>query len=188
MKSNRWMSLLLSLALGAAFFTGCFTGCSAPSSRLSDEEIKLLRKDYPIYTQRPALVDMTPYTMEDIAVEMDTAIYGKALSESTQRSEKILYEVEVIQDVSGTYQPGDSITISIPSFMEGCIPEFEKWENLIILGQFQTDEENVVNFADKGLYYVTKDGYALSSFEETENQFSGMTAEDCVKQLYELTK
>ena len=43
--------------------------------------------------------------------------------------------------------------------------------------------------AFKGLYYVTEDGYAIStSGEEPQPRASGMPADDCVDYLYYLTQ
>ena len=192
--------------------TFSFTACS---DRLSEHEIQTLREQYPVYdvTAAPnASLIMKP--LEEVAPEMETVMYVKVLGD-IERSyvdlsdtmpvdmvesikEKgfgftltagfLTYQVEVIDDASGQYAPGDIVTATIPDIVETVIPTFHEGDRFIFMGgpDDEVEDEIDMNFR---MYYVTEDGYALSSFqEEEENRLSGVKAEECVDYIFDLVQ
>ena len=225
---KKYVSALLACLLCAFFFSAC-SSYSPPNAALSQEEVDALREEYPVYpvkVQGPVDV-YTDISVEEMAANpyMDTAIYGTITSnkkwkyvslagaDHPELEEKkreftgmdsmagfLFYEMEVIRDAGGKYQPGDKVLLSITQFLEPTIPEFKPGDKFITLACYYLDDkhdfhfnknnysENELGMAFKGLYYVTEDGYAIStSGEEPQTRASGMTADDCVDYLYYLT-
>ena len=208
-------------ALLCIFSLSACTSYSPPEPALSQKEVDALREEYPVYSVKvEGTVSMdTNISVEEMAAnpDMNTVIYGKIMSEKKWKEfslagadypeleEKrreltgsagtatfLYYEMEVIRDAGGRYQPGDKVTLSITQFLESTIPPLEPGDKFIALGGYY-DGINAfpdeINIAFKGLYYVTEDGYAIStSGEEPQTRASGMTADDCVDYLYYLTQ
>ena len=217
-------------ALLCIFSLSACTSYSPPEPALSQKEVDALREEYPVYPVKVhQLVSMdTDISVEEMAANpyMDTAIYGTITSnkkwkyvslagaDHPELEEKkreltgmnsmagfLFYEMEVIRDAGGKYQPGDKVLLSITEFLEPTIPEFKPGDKFITLACYYLDDkhdfhfnknnysENELGMAFKGLYYVTEDGYAIStSGEEPQTRASGMTADDCVDYLYYLTQ
>ena len=217
---KKWLAILLSALLCLLCFSACAS--SQPEPVLTEEQVESLREEYPVYR---VVVDSnvfmdTSVPVEDLAKDMETAIYGKVISPRKWKSislagtdhpeleekrkeltgsagtaEYLCYEVEVLQDAGGQYQPGDKVVFSIPGIVENTIPEFQEGAEIIFLGAYHDGEENAledeVGTTFKGIYYVTEDGYALSTCGEdpqTRARASGMKAEDCLNLLYGLTQ
>ena len=217
---KKYVSALLACLLCAFFFSAC-SSYSPPNAALSQEEVDALREEYPVYpvkVQGPVDV-YTDISVEEMAANpyMDTAIYGTITSnkkwkyvslagaDHPELEEKkreftgmdsmagfLFYEMEVIRDAGGKYQPGDKVLLSITQFLEPTIPELKPGDKFIALAGYNDgiySLENDIGIAFKGLYYVTEDGYAIStSGEEPQTRASGMTADDCVDYLYYLTQ
>lgn len=207
---KKYLSAIAAIILFAAALTAC---SSVPSDMLSEEEIEALRQKYPIYESMPSdNAAMVSLTQEEFFAYMDTSVYGTILSgpssreilieESPDIKEKqekeglpatkakhLTYEVEVIQDAAGRYSKGNTIVISIPARDKEAIPTFQKGDSLVFIGSYSSNRENEIMFSPQGLYYVTEDGYAISSFsEELSTRVSGMKAEDCLNRLYDMAK
>lgn len=159
------------------------------------------------------MLTMVSLTQEEFFAYMDTSVYGTILSGPSSReipideftrhkrknrkneglpatkAKHLTYEVEVIQDAAGRYSKGDTIVISIPASDKEAIPTFQKGDSLVFIGSYSSNRENEIMFSPQGLYYVTEDGYAISSFsEELSTRVSGMKAEDCLNRLYDMAK
>ena len=220
MMFKKYVSALLAGLLCVFFFSAC-SSYSPPNAALSQEEVNALREKYPVYPVKvEGPVDVyTDISVEEMAAnpDMNTAIYGTIVSQKKwgytslagtdhpELEEKkreltgsagtatfLCYEMEIIRDAGGRYQPGDKVTLSITQFLESTIPPLEPGDKFIALGGYY-DGINAfpdeINIAFKGLYYVTEDGYAIStSGEEPQTRASGMTADDCVDYLYYLTQ
>ena len=109
----------------------------------------------------------------------------------------LYYEMEVIRAAGGKYQPGDKVLLSITEFLESTIPELKPGDKFIAMACYYSNHdfdkktflENELGMTFKGLYYVTEDGYAISTCgDEPQTRASGMTADDCVNYLYYLTQ
>lgn len=202
----------------------CFTSCSfySPAEpKLSEEEVQALREEYPIQpiSTHPLIDIDTSGTVEEMASNMDTAIYGKVISPRKWKSvsttgtdhpeleEKkedltggagtatfLCYELEVIRDAGGKYKKGDKVLFSLTEMMEGTVPDFQEGDGVIFMGAYSDGEENAleneIGITFKGIYYVTDDGYALSTCGEDPQtaRASGMAADDCLDLLYHLTQ
>ena len=227
---KKYISALLSCLLCVFSLSAC-APYSPPEPVLSQKEVDALREEYPIYqvkSQGPAEFVGDTITVEEMAQDefSDTVIYGtitsqkkwmyislagadhpeleekkRELTGSAGTSAFLYYEMEVIRDAGGKYQPGDKVLLSITEFLEPTIPEFKPGDKFITLACYYLDDkhdfhfnknnysENELGMAFKGLYYVTEDGYAIStSGEEPQTRASGMTADDCVDYLYYLTQ
>ena len=215
---KKCICVLLSCLLCVLSLSAC-APYSPPEPVLSQKEVDALREKYPIYpvaSTGNVIID-TSVPVEEMAAHMETAIYGKVLSErkwkyvsmngtdhpeleakreffteSAGEAVFLCYEMEVIRDAGGKYQPGDKVVFSISEVVEPTIPDFQKGDALIFLGDYSSSMENAleneVGTIFKGIYYVTPDGYALSTCgEEPQTRASGMTADDCVDYLYHLT-
>ena len=216
---KKHISVLLACLLCILSFSAC-ASYSPPNSVLSQEEVDALREKYPVYPVKVhQLVSMdTDISVEEMAQDecMNTVVYGTIVSpkkwmyvslagadhpELEERKRELTgsagtaaflyYEMEVIRDAGGRYQPGDKVTLSITQFLEPTIPELKPGDKFIALAGYNDgiySLENDVGMAFKGLYYVTEDSYAIStSGEEPQTRASGMTADDCVDYLYHLT-
>ena len=216
---KKYISALLAALLCIFSLSAC-TSYSPPKPALSQKEVDALREKYPVYPVKVhQLVSMdTDISVEEMAQDefSDTVIYGtitsqkkwmyislagadhpeleerkRELTGSAGTATFLCYEMEIIRDAGGRYQPGDKVTLSITQFLESTIPPLEPGDKFIALGGYY-DGINAfpdeINIAFKGLYYVTEDGYAIStSGEEPQTRASGMTADDCVDYLYYLT-
>ena len=217
---KKCICVLLSCLLCVLSLSAC-APYSPPEPALSQKEVDALREKYPVYPVKVhQLVSMdTDISVEEMAQDefSDTVIYGtitsqkkwmyislagadhpeleekkRELTGSAGTATFLCYEMEIIRDAGGRYQPGDKVTLSITQFLESTIPPLEPGDKFIALGGYY-DGINAfpdeINIAFKGLYYVTKDGYAIStSGEEPQTRASGMTADDCVDYLYYLTQ
>ena len=200
---------------------------SPPEPVLSQKEVDALREEYPIYqvkSQGPAEFVGDTITVEEMAQDKfsDTVIYGtitsqkkwmyislagadhpeleerkRELTGSAGTAARLYYEMEVIRDAGGKYQPGDKVLLSMTEFLEPTIPELKPGDKFIAMACYYWNHdfdkkvflENELGMSFKGLYYVTEDGYAIStSGEEPQTRASGMTADDCVDYLYYLTQ
>ena len=213
------MKKWLSAGLAVLFCLLCFSACSSFSPAepvLSEEEVEALREEYPIQpiSTHPLIDIDTSGTVEEMAATMDTAVYAKVISPPKWKSvstagtdhpeleEKkgagnanfLCYELEIVRDAGGKYQKGDKTVFCIPEVVEDTIPDFQEGDGLIFMGVYQDGEENVleneIGATFKGIYYVTDDGYALSTCGEDPQmaRASGMTADDCLDLLYYLTQ
>ena len=217
---KKYISALLATLLCIFSLSAC-SSYSPPDAALSQKEVNALREEYPVYSVKvegPVSMD-TNISVEEMAAnpDMNTVIYGKIMSEKKWKEfslagadypeleEKrreltgsagtatfLYYEMEVIRDAGGRYQPGDKVNLSITEFLEPTIPELKPGDKFIALAGYNDgiySLENDIGMAFKGLYYVTEDGYAIStSGEEPQTRASGMTADDCVDYLYYLTQ
>ena len=205
--------------LAAFFCLLCFSSCSSFSPAepvLSEKQVEELRGEYPIQpvSTSPMVSIDTSGTVEEMASTMDTAIYAKVISPRKWKSvstagtdhpeleEKkgagnanfLCYELEVIQDAGGKYQEGDKVVFSISQVVEDTVPDFQEGDGVIFMGAYQDGKENSleneIGSTFKGIYYVTDDGYALSTCGEDPQmaRASGMTADDCLDLLYHLTQ
>ena len=216
---KKYISALLATLLCIFSLSAC-SSYSPPDAALSQKEVNALREEYPVYPVKvEGPVDVyTDISVDEMAAnpDMNTAIYGTIVSQKKwgytslagtdhpELEEKkreltgsagtatfLCYEMEIIRDAGGRYQPGDKVTLSTTQFLESTIPPLEPGDKFIALGGYY-DGINAfpdeINIAFKGLYYVTEDGYAIStSGEEPQTCASGMTADDCVDYLYHLT-
>ena len=216
---KKYISAFMACLLCVLSLSAC-ASYSPPDAVLSQKEVDALREEYPVYPVKvEGPVDVyTDISVEEMAAnpDMNTAIYGTIVSQKKwgytslagtdhpELEEKkqeltgsagtatfLCYEMEIIRDAGGKYQPGDKVTLSITQFLEPTIPPLEPGDKFIALGGYYDDINafpDEINIAFKGLYYVTEDGYAIStSGEEPQTRASGMTADDCVDYLYHLT-
>ncbi len=212
---KKWFSM----ALSALLCLLCLSACSPYSPAepvLSEEEVEALREEYPIQpiSTHPLIDIDTSGTVEEMATTMDTAIYGKVISprkwksvstagtdhpeleekKGTGSASFLCYELEVIRDAGGKYKKGDKVVFSLTEMLEGTVPDFQEGDGVIFMGAYSDGEENAleneIGITFKGIYYVTDDGYALSTCGEDPQtaRASGMTADDCLDLLYHLTQ
>ena len=223
---KKCICVLLSCLLCVLSLSAC-APYSPPEPVLSQKEVDALREEYPIYqvkSQGPAEFVGDTITVEEMAQDefSDTVIYGtitsqkkwmyislagadhpeleerkRELTGSAGTAARLYYEMEVIRDAGGKYQPGDKVLLSITEFLEPTIPELKPGDKFIAMAGYYWNHdfdkkvflENELGMSFKGLYYVTKDGYAIStSGDEPQTRASGMTADDCVDYLYYLTQ
>ena len=222
---KKYISALLAALLCIFSLSAC-TSYSPPKPALSQKEVDALREKYPVYPVKVhQLVSMdTDISVEEMAQDefSDTVIYGtitsqkkwmyislagadhpeleekkRELTGSAGTAARLYYEMEVIRDAGGKYQPGDKVLLSMTEFLEPTIPELKPGDKFIAMACYYWNHdfdkkaflENELGMSFKGLYYVTEDGYAIStSGEEPQTRASGMTADDCVDYLYYLTQ
>ena len=224
---KKCICVLLSCLLCVLSLSAC-APYSPPDPALSQEEVDALREKYPVYPVKvEGPVDVyTDISVDEMAQDefYNTDIYGTIVSpkkweyislagtdhpELEERKREftgsagtavhLCYEMELIRDAGGMYQPGDKVLLSITQFLEPTIPELQPGDKFIALAGYFNDgreefaerisAKNELGMAFKGLYYVTEDGYAIStSGEEPQTRASGMTADDCVDYLYYLTQ
>ena len=223
---KKYISALLACLLCVLSLSAC-APYSPPDPVLSQKEVDALREEYPIYeVKSQGLAEFVgdTITVEEMAQDefSDTVIYGtitsqkkwiyislagadhpeleerkRELTGSAGTAAHLYYEMEVIRDAGGKYQPGDKVLLSITEFLEPTIPELKPGDKFIAMACYYWNHdfdkkaflENELGMTFKGLYYVTEDGYAIStSGEEPQTRASGMTADDCVDYLYYLTQ
>lgn len=203
--------LLLTWVLVLLF--SCCACATVTGEKLSEEKVQELRKQYPVYdvTAAPfATVVIQPFA--EVASHMETVMDVKVIGDVNRTyidlsgtmpadfeeaiKEKgfsytagfLTYQVEVIEDAGGQYDPGDIVTVSITDVLEGAIPTFQKGDRFIFMGGYDEEGQNEVGM-NYQTYYVTEDGYALSSFQEEEaNCLSGVKAEECVDYIFDLVQ
>lgn len=212
---KKWFSMALSALLCLLFLSAC-SPYSPAEPVLSEEEVEALREEYPIQpiSTHPLIDIDTSGTVEEMATTMDTAVYGKVISprkwksvstagtdhpeleekKGTGSASFLCYELEVIRDAGGKYKKGDKVVFSLTEMLEGTVPDFQEGDGVIFMGAYSDGEENAleneIGITFKGIYYVTDDGYALSTCGEDPQtaRASGMTADDCLDLLYHLTQ
>ena len=217
--SKKWFSIALSVLLCLLSFAGCsFSPAEPVLSEEEVETLRDEYPDQPISFSPVVDID-TSGTVEQMAATMDTAVYGKVISprkwknvstagtdhpELEEKKENLTsgagtatflcYEMEVVRDAGGKYKKGDKVVFSITEMLEDTIPDFQEGDGVIFLGAYFDGKENALEneiaTTFKGIYYVTDDGYALSTCGEDPQtaRASGMTADDCLDLLYHLTQ
>lgn len=175
--------------------------------RLSEDQINLLRADYPICSQTPEGVSLKKLSLEEWITVANTFVYGKVTgsvkhykvtvgtgneafdaklkTNGISNNETFFqYTMTVIDDSEGILAEGDVITISANSVFEDCYPRLSN--NMSIVVPILRDSKNLSDYtytAD-GMFYITNDGYALSAFEETnKSRNSGLKVDKLLENL-----
>ena len=177
--------------------------------RLTEAQIEALRDEYPICgTSAPATISILPPSLEEIRKRADTFVYGTVTGEPTdylvsastgdteldeKRAANDLdnvytfyeYPVTVISDTGGLYEKGQEITIAASKELADYNPRLSPGMKIVVP---VAAEENTsrAQFTVHGMYYVTKDGYVLSAYQEEaapEKQFSGAKVEVLLQEL-----
>ena len=169
------------------------------SNRLGAEQIADLRSQYPICSGEGAMVSRANPSLDELVETMDSFVYAEVDGEMTTFSKQVSlgipaleakqkenggdggyefyqYNLTVISDTEGEFQSGEEIkVVGNMMFLEGN-PKLEDGMR-IVFGTIRTpgDPSNC-GMLTAGTYYVTEDGYALSAFEESQENMQGRSA------------
>ena len=179
-RSFQILSVLLALLLA-------LTACSAPAARLTEEEIEVLRERYPLCGY-PELVEVMYVPIEEIIERADTFVYGEIIGEAEPDHsaiwERFQYTLTVIEDSERLFEKGEQVTLISDVMLRSIIPEFKDGMRAVVAYTPETGNKNSALFMLWSVFYVTEDGYVLSSFDEnkmgSELILSGMRVEDAL--------
>lgn len=167
---------------------GCY------KDRLSQKQIEKKREEYPICDGviiNP-LIDVMTMTMEQHRWQADTFVYGEVVSDAFS-SESSQYEMAVIDDTEGVLQAGEMISTDYrPSMFDYELYPTDGMKLVAMVDCWGEKKEWC--FSMDMLYYVTEDGYVISTFDEdekvgslgyrvSESALSGLTLEDFLRKF-----
>ena len=176
---------------------------------LSNEEVELLRAEYPYYDETLPDVSMTA-TVNDIrkvVKKNDTFIYCEVMGEPLieevyimsgvpEIDEKLYkdieqgflryqYPVKIISDTEGIFQKGQEISFCYGIIFQEYSPSPKAGDKIIIPISVGLGENEGIFFSDAiGYYSVTEKGYVMSAFKENSTKvYSGKKADNLMKTL-----
>lgn len=160
---------------------------------LNPLEVLLLRIKYPVYSSYglfPAHVDtLGPLNVEGAMMFSDTILHIR-VTDQTETSgvlpDSSRWTAEVIEDPSGTFQPGESIWVVLSKSSEGKRPELQNGSEYLVMGGFDEDMEKHFHVNSLGMFYVTFTGHALAASDEGNRSFSGEKADVVVDTVYQI--
>ena len=171
------------------------TACTAPTDRLSPEEIEVLRQTYPL-CGTPDIVDgYWNVPVEEYIERADTFVYGEVRGDMQYYTKDVAlktvefyaYTLSVLADSEGLYEKGTEITLHNNMWLKNMTPELQDGMRILAVFNAGTEDEYRSSFAPSGLFYVTEDGYVLSTFDETETGtgiiLSGLPVKEALKLL-----
>ena len=164
--------------------------------RLSQAQIENLREQYPIcgIDVNPT-VDVIWPTLEQWKWNAATVVYGEAVSNSLT-SEASQYEMVVIDDTEGLLTAGEKISTDIrQQYFDYELYPTDGMQLVAMadIATYKEEEPWVFNLGQT--YYVTEDGYMISTFDENEyyggrrgyvvveSALSGLKLEDFMRKL-----
>lgn len=169
--------------------------CAVPTDRLSPEEIEALRETYPL-CGTPDIVDGNwNVPVEEYIERADTFVYGEVRGDVQYYTKDVAlmtvefyaYTLSVFADSEGLYEKGTEITLHNNMWLKNMMPELQDGMRILAVFNAGTEDEYRSSFAPSGLFYVTEDGYVLSTFDETDTgtkiPLSGMPVEEALKVL-----
>ena len=191
MKKDRFKAMCVILA----GLLCVLAACAAPTDRLSPEEIEVLRKTYPL-CGTPDLVDGNwNVPVEEYIERANTFVYGEVQGEvkyfTDERTiaahEFYSYTLSVLEDSEGIYEKGTEVTLYSNVLLENMTPKLQDGMRILAAFKAETEDEKRSSIPPRSLFYVTKDGYVLSTFNETDTgtklPLSGMPVEEALKVL-----
>ena len=169
--------------------------CAAPTDRLSPEEIEALRETYPLCGYPDLVSGNWNVPLEERIERADTFVYGEVRGDVQYYTKDVAlstvefyaYTLSVLADSEGLYEKGTEITLHSNILLKNMTPELQDGMRVLVAFKAGTKDEYRSSFAPSGLFYVTEDGYVLSSFNEaatgTKIPLSGMPVEEALKVL-----
>lgn len=190
-----------------------FNHTDTVEDRLTDEQIAMLREQYPICgTADIPTISLNPnIKLEYIIERVDSFVYGEvigdystyyvnALTGKTELDAKrkangikdtfefYEYTISVIDDSEGKHKKGDIITIADNVDFMDYNPKLSDGMKIVV-PVFVRKTKNHPTRRDYdvcGMYYVTDAGYAISAYDETkatEKALTGIKVEQLLKEL-----
>lgn len=204
--------IIVSFVLIMGIFLFCSLRDHAMNKRLSEEEIEVLRKEYPVCgLEVPEGVAMRQLSLAEVKNMADTFVYGEIVGEEQMYSLQLStgndvsddkrqqngltdtydfyeYTVQVICDTENIKKTGEQITITSNILFKDYNPKLK--EGMQIIVPVVTDEYKAErnHYIVDGMYYVTKDGYALSAFQENVVHERERTSGLKVEKLFQTLK
>ena len=169
------------ILLAAAIITfTLLTGGDAPSEvipePLTQEQIALLREDYPAHFGTPFTGSIRFPSVEEQVYRADTMLHVKVIEQIKDFDVHIEeedysgthtffgYIFEVIDDGEGLYKPGTEVSVRANVITKPTFPKLEK--GMEIITPVALDPEiDALFFSPFSMYYVTPDGYTLAVYD-----------------------
>lgn len=185
------------------------------NDKLTEEEILELRELYPMSDMTCALGQANPVPLDQLLDKgtVCTFVYGEIIGDVTESSkpystgDQIMddkleknglnllrffeYQISVIEDTEGRYQPGDVVTIYSNAIYRDMYPEFSDGMKVIVPLAKGDEVPNRDTYGVVGMYYVTENGYAISAYDENtlaSTTYSGSRVSVLLEDLKELIK
>ncbi|MBQ8814923.1 MAG: hypothetical protein IJZ85_10570 [Lachnospiraceae bacterium] len=168
---------------------------SARGARLSQEEIAVLREQYPVNDRENPLYcrERFPVFEEDIArcdryvvaeVVSGPDAYDRGITPTTMFT---TYEIKIVEDIFGNAS-SDTIEISYNSGFDIEMPEMEIGSRFVIGGMYD-EKRGEINIGSDMIFYVTEDDYVLSvKSEETRDAHTGSRVSDLIEYIRSVKK
>lgn len=189
MKKKLW-KIILWAAVALAVIVFVVVPIFGPLNPL---EVMLLRVKYPVYSSYgllPPNVDpIGPLDIEGAMMSSDTILHIR-VTDQTETSGVLAsssrWTAEIIEDPSGTFQPGESIWVVLSKSSKGKRPELQNGSEYLVMGGFDEDMEKHFHVKSFGMFYVTFTGHALAASDEGNRSFSGKKADVVVDTVYQI--
>lgn len=163
--------------------------------RLTQEQISEQREQYPICgVEFNPTICVSPFGLEQWLWQAETFVYGEVVGNEFS-SESSQYEMSVIEDTEGMLPVDNMISTD---YRQGMV-DYELYPTdgmeLVAMAAIATYKEEDEWYFDMHMpYYVTEDGYVLSTFDENEklgglgyrvaeSALSGLKLEDLLRKL-----
>ena len=143
---------------------------------LTQEQIALLREDYPAHFGSASLVSIRIPTLDEAVFRTQTMAHVKIIERIDDFDVLIKeedysgtatyfgYTLEIISDSEGKYKSGTEVNVRANVLLEGLFPNLDKGMEIITPISYDA-ETNVYSFSSFAMYYVTPDGYALAAYD-----------------------
>jgi len=205
-------NVLLSAVIIALVICVCCVMHTDSQPRLTDEQIRALRDEYPVCGKSvPPTVSMKPMTVDKVKNYAETFVYGEVAGEmstynvtaglkNSELAEKrkqsgiddtfefYEYTISVIEDTEGIYSEGEEITIAANIDFINYNPTLSDGMRIVVPTVRDKKKEGRTHYTVNGMYYVTPDGYAIAAFDEekasaSKGVSSGVKVEALLKKL-----
>lgn len=210
MKATIRKNLILSVPI-LIIFSICLIVNGINSHRLSDEEIAVLREQYPVCgVDVPEGISMKKASINEVKSAAETFVYGEVVGDMKTYSVKLStgnsmldqkrenngiseeydfyeYTISVISDTEGKKEKGENLTITANKIFKNYNPQLREGMKIVVPVVTDDDNQTRNHYIVDGMYYVTEDGYAISAFEEStvysRKLKSGVKVEELLKEL-----
>lgn len=159
--------------------------------RLPQEEIELLREDYPFF-RIETNADFVAITMEFCMWQAETFVYGSAIGEEISYDDKGRYKYNkytlvAIDDTENIVSVDEVIS---SKYNRKTMTYELAYDGLKMIVPTFKDYEDEWGFTLFGLFYVTEDGHVIAGYDEhkmsgrvSESALSGLTLEDFMRKV-----
>jgi hypothetical protein len=159
---------------------------------LSQGQIDALRAEYPAHSGVPQTVSMNILPLDTVLDRADTLIRATVLDEAvldalSSRTHHSFfgYTIEIINDSAGVFKKGDILTVAANEMVRDATPPLKRGMEILAPIAENPQWGKVYSFSSFGMYYITKDGYALSAYDMEEAMAKdGMKADALMKDLW----